>query len=123
MQIKVEELTKTVMNELNKFGTMTQQEVNDAVDKVRKIGARKLRENSPRGRTKLVKRNHYADNWTSTLDKTRSSTKGIVRNKKPTYRVAHLLEKGTPTASPRVHIKPIELEMIKKFEEEITRGK
>lgn len=65
----------------------------------KKVGAeavRKLKSTSPKSKGKSsYKGGHYANKWTTESDRNgKTDTSTIVYNKKPTYRLTHLLEHG-----------------------------
>lgn len=79
--------------------------MNKAVDQVSKEAARKLRNTSPG-------HGDYAKGWAVQKERGRLTTEATVYGKKPTYRLAHLLEKSHvmrngKRSKPIVHIEPV----------------
>lgn len=106
-------------NEIAQTLTQYTKEVEEGMEKEKQKAARKgaktLRETSPKKRPK------YAGSWTST----KRGTKYVIRNKEH-YQLTHLLEKGHAKVgggrvAPRVHIKPVEEQAIKDFEDGTIR--
>lgn len=106
-------------NEIAKTMTEYTKEVEEGMEKEKQKAARKgaktLRETSPKRYGK------YAKSWTST----KRGTSYVIRNKEH-YQLTHLLEKGHAKVgggrvAPRVHIKPVEEQAIKEFEEGTVR--
>ena len=80
--------------------------MNEAIDEVAKEAVRKLKSGSPRRSGK------YARNWTYQKDKARITVGAVVYGKKPTYRLAHLLEfphlmRNGKRSKPEIHIEPV----------------
>ena len=115
--ISADKLAREIMRQIEEYT----EEVKETTQKVA-MEVKKLRENSPNSKNGGT----YAKNWTRTTDKY-----GItVYNKSPTYRIAHLLEKGHQLkrggrkigevrAYP--HIEEVEQECIKEYVEELER--
>lgn len=79
--------------------------MNQAVDEVSKEAVRKLRSTSPG-------KGDYKKGWAVQKEKGRLRTEAVVYGKKPTYRLAHLLEKSHlmrngKRSTPIVHIEPV----------------
>lgn len=77
----------------------------EAVEEVSKEAAQKLRKTSPG-------KGPYRKGWAVKTEKGRLSTQATVYGKKPTYRLAHLLEKSHlmrngKRSTPIVHIEPV----------------
>lgn len=108
--MQADELSKTIAEALSKEAGKAQKAINVAASKSAREGAKKLRATSP------VRTGRYASKWSSTKELRYGGLKTTIYNRPPTYRIAHLLEKGTPVARARVHIKPVEEETIKSFE-------
>lgn len=93
---------------LHDYGTYVAEETFEAIDEVSKEAVRKLKAES----RAAFGSGKYAQGWTRKFDKGRISAYATVYGKKPTYRLAHLLEHGhanrdggrTPG---RVHIAPV----------------
>lgn len=109
---------------LNDYGGEVAQRMRGCVLQVAKDTAKELRQTSPVGSS-----GDYAKNWAYKPYKVHDFISDyVVYNKKPTYRVAHLVEKGH--AEPRAkrgkkyvdgkpHIKPAELKAMEKLEKEL----
>ena len=94
--IKIGNLSRKVMKELEGYGIAAAVEVEKVVDEVAKDAAQTLRNTSP----KLT--GDYAGAWTySQGDKTKTRKSKIVHVEKPEYSLSHLLEKGHSTPSLR----------------------
>ena len=98
-----------IQSELTKYGTQVQEEVYEVIPVVAKEAAKKLRKESPKGKT-----GKYGRGWTATVEKGRTKVGATVHGKKAeTYAVAHLLEKshalrGGGRSNAIVHIAPVE---------------
>lgn len=97
--------------------------VAEAVKKVARAGAKALRAESKRVFPNGTGR--YAKGWTSTVDTKKRSAQGIIYNK-DVPGLPHLLEhghanRGGGRTPGRVHIKTIEDQVAKGFEEEVRR--
>lgn len=125
MEIKIGNLSKTIMQELGIFEQDVVDGINEAGDKIAKAGAKKLRQVSPK------KSGDYAKGWTVKTEKEfRQPTKYTIHNKNKPW-LAHLLEKGHATrdggrTKPIVHIAPVEEEIVGEYmqmvEEVIKNG-
>lgn len=120
--ISADKLTAEIMRQMKEYTEEVKKTTTNVAMKVSGKAAKKLRENSP------VSKNggNYAKNWTRMTDRYGI----IVYNKSPTYRLAHLLEKGhqlkrggrkigVVRAYP--HIEEVEQECIKEYVEELER--
>lgn len=82
--------------------------MSESIDEVAKESVKKLKQTSPRGRTKK-----YYKGWTYKIEKGRLSHGSVVYGKSGTYQLAHLLEfdhakRGGGRTRPIEHIKPVE---------------
>lgn len=106
------EITKA----LNAFNEDVSKEIEESVDNLADKTASKLKGVSP------VLTGEYANDWNVKRDK---RGRRIIYQKEE-YRIAHLLEfghakKNGGRVAAITHIKPIETEVIKEFEEDIRR--
>lgn len=106
------EITKA----LSTFNEDVSKEIEESVDNLADKTASKLKGASP------VLTGEYANDWNVKRDK---RGRRIIYKKKE-YRIAHLLEfghakKNGGRVAAITHIKPIEIEVIKEFEEDIRR--
>ena len=120
--ISADKLAREIMRQMKEYTEEVRETTQKVAMKASGKAAKKLRENSPKSKNGGT----YAKNWTRTTDKY-----GImVYNKSPTYRLAHLLEKGHQLkrggrkigevrAYP--HIEEVEQEYIKEYVEELER--
>lgn len=105
---------------LTDYGKDVNADLRAAVKKAAQKGRAALKGSSPRskGRASWGSK-HYADNWAVKDTTSRLTISDIIYNKKPTYRLTHLLEHGHAKVGggrvpAQVHIKPVE-EEIKRF--------
>lgn len=77
---------------LRDYGTEVMDDVLETIDKVSKDTVKKLKAESPQGAT-----GDYAKGWTRKLERGRLRVYATVYGKKPTYKLAHLLEHGHVT--------------------------
>lgn len=120
--ISTDKLAAEIMKQMKEYTEEVKETTQKVAMEVSGKAAKKLRENSPKSKNGGT----YTKNWTRTTDKY-----GItVYNKSPTYRIAHLLEKGHQLkrggrkigevrAYP--HIEEVEQEYIKEYVEELER--
>lgn len=120
--ISADKLAREIMRQMEEYTEEVRETTQKVAMKASGKAAKKLRENSPKSKNGGT----YTKNWTRTTDKY-----GImVYNKSPTYRLAHLLEKGHQLkrggrkigevrAYP--HIEEVEQECIKEYVEELER--
>lgn len=106
------EITKA----LSTFNEDVSKEIEESVDNLADKTASKLRGASP------IRTGEYANDWDVKRDK---RGRRIIYQKEE-YRIAHLLEfghakKNGGRVAAITHIKPIETEVIKEFEEDIRR--
>lgn len=120
--ISADKLAREIMRQMKEYIEEVKETTQDVAMNVSEKAVKKLRENSPKSKNGGT----YAKNWMRTTDKY-----GItVYNKSPTYRIAHLLEKGHQLrrggrkigevrAYP--HIEEVEQECIKEYVDELER--
>lgn len=126
-KVGIGDLSEIIKYTLRTYGTDVQEDVDKAVKKVASAARTTLKNTSPRGKRKLTWRKHYAENWAISMNNGRLRTTGIVYNKKPTYRVTHLLEHGHAKRNggrvrPIVHIAPVEQAVISQFTREVEKS-
>lgn len=104
-----------IENALTEYGGEVLFALQEVTKEVGEEAARKLKNSSPRSKGKSsYKGGHYADRWTTESDRSgKIDTTTVVYNKKPTYRLTHLLEHGWVArngkrVSGREHIAPVD---------------
>ncbi|MGE7545065.1 HK97 gp10 family phage protein [Sporosarcina newyorkensis] len=107
-----DEITKA----LQEYTTEVEEGLEKAKEKAAKDGAKALKANSPKGRS-----GKYGQGWRAKKD-----GKGWVIHNATRYQLAHLLEKGHAKRGGgrvpgRVHIAPVEDQVINDFEKEVER--
>lgn len=107
---------------LNTFNSELKKEINAAAKKVANDTVKALKEKSPK------KTGKYAADWTASNDETALTKRITVHNKKH-YQLTHLIEKGhrligkrSGFVAAKVHISPIEQEMIKRYTDEAVKA-
>lgn len=117
--MKVDDLSKAVMDTLEEYRDVTVDKMKQAIDKVSKEAVKELKSDSPK------RTGAYAQSWTSKSVKmpTKWSYEKTVFNKKH-YRITHLLEKGHRKVNggfvaARPHIAKVEEKAIEDLVKEI----
>lgn len=120
--MKIEDLDKAVMAELDQFAGMLPGEIEEAQKSVGKAVVRILKQNSPGGKT-------YPKGWKSKTERTRMGANTVIyQGKQPG--LAHLLEFGHPIVSGGrtvgqarafPHIESAEADAERLYETEIMR--
>ncbi|EEW36770.1 hypothetical protein HMPREF0444_1502 [Granulicatella adiacens ATCC 49175] len=110
------DLESEIAKALTNFSEDVAKEIDESVDELAEKTVSKLKSNSPK------KTGDYASDWNTKKDKKGKRT----IYQKEEYRIAHILEFGHAKKDggrvPAItHIKPIEEEIIKEFEENIRR--
>lgn len=125
--VKVGSFKKAVEELLDQYGEGCMEAITETAKETAKDAAKMLRQTSPVN-PKGKKSGAYAKNWTHQVEEGRLSVSAVVYGKKPTYRLAHLLEHGHALRqggrSPaKVHIKPVEewidVEAVKRLKRKI----
>ena len=120
-----------VTKELEAYGSEVLFALEEATKEVAEEAVKKLKSTSPRSSGKSsYKGGHYATKWTSESDRYgKTDTTTIVYNKKPTYRLTHLLEQGWVARNGKrvpgqEHIAPVDAwvqeEVIKVLERKLS---
>lgn len=125
MGIRIGNLAKAVMKELDAYGVEVGLEVEKVSKEVAKDAARRLNKESPK------RTGDYAESWTVDAGKTkRTRHTVIVHAETPEYRLSHLLEKGHQCkkggrvighAPAQVHIAPVEKSAVEQLERELRK--
>lgn len=115
------DLDKAVKDILSQYGEVAIEATKEAVAEVAKESAKKLKSNSPRGRT-----GKYAKGWASKVETGRVSASATVYGKSGTYQLAHLLEhghakRGGGRTTPIQHIEPVEQWAVEEALQRITQ--
>ena len=114
----------SVINEiLKQYGDEIDKHINDAVDQVSKAGVQALKTSS---RNAFNRTGRYAKGWAVKKEKGRLTYSAEIHNK-DRYQLAHLLEYGHANrdggrTSGRAHIKPIEEQINRNFENAIVKA-
>lgn len=92
---------------------------------IAKDGVSKLKQTSPINKNNTSNRGRYRKGWRMDIEKGFGTVEATIYNKTD-YQLTHLLEKphlkrNGGITIPQVHIKPVEEQCIKDFEEKITR--
>ena len=92
---------------------------------IAKDGVSKLKQTSPINKNNTSNRGRYRKGWKMEITKGFGTVEAEIYNKTD-YQLTHLLEKphlkrNGGITIPQVHIKPVEEQCIKDFEEKITR--
>ncbi len=115
----IDKLDAAIMKILNEYSENITENVQEAAKKVTKAGVKAVKGNSRAfGGT-----GNYAAGWTSKFESGRLSGQGFIYNQ-TVPGLPHLLEHGHALrnggrAPGRAHIKPVEEEVIKKFEKAV----
>lgn len=104
-----------LQKELDGYGAEVLFALQEVTKEVGAEAVQKLKSSSPRSKGKpSFDDGHYATKWTTESDRAgKTDTTTVVYNKKPTYRLTHLLEHGWVARNGRrvpgqEHIKPVD---------------
>lgn len=116
----IEKLQKDIQKVLDEYGDEIQMRTEDAVKAVTKKGVKAMK--SASGVFKGT--GEYASGWTSQVETNRYSAQGVIYNQKVPG-LPHLLEHGHANrnggrTAGREHIAPVEEELVKTFERDLT---
>lgn len=120
MKTPIDKLDKAIVGILNEYSDDIKSNVSDIVKRLAKSGASAVNNSAK----KVIRGKKYTRSWTSEVQETRFGTFGVIYSKKAG--LAHLLEHGHALRSggrtaAREHIKPVEEDLVKKFEKEIVQ--
>lgn len=121
-RIKPDQLQTEIMGILNEYNNNVTEGTKEAVKKVVKFGVNEVRAAS----RSFGGSGKYARGWTSQVESGRLSAQGAIYNGK-TPGLPHLLENGHAKrgggfVSGRTHIKPVEEEVNRIFEETVKKN-
>ena len=113
----LDRLASTIQGILEEYGDDITKNMDEAVKRVGKAGAASLKKSSPGT-------GQYARKWSYKAEEGRLGTTVTIYSKMPG--LPHLLEnghakRGGGRTAPIVHIRPVEQEIIRDFEEEVER--
>lgn len=120
VRIKPEQLAQSVGKLMDTYQKDCAETVKDAVQDAADTAVEELKATSPR------RTGRYARSWTQKTMKESSSEKVIVVHARR-YQLTHLLEnghakRGGGRVAARVHIKPVEVHVCEKMEQDIKKG-
>ena len=120
MRTPIEKLDKAIMGVLDEYSDDVKSNISIVVKRLAKSGASAVNSSAK----KVVRGKKYVRSWTSDVQETRFGTFGVIYSKKAG--LAHLLEHGHALrnggrTAAREHIKPVEEDLVKKFEKEIVQ--
>lgn len=119
----IDKLSSAISDVLEQYGAELQENVAEAVKAVSKQGAKAVRSAA---KTTFGGSGEYARGWTSRADTGRVSVQGYIYNK-DLPGLPHLLEnghakRGGGRVPGRPHIKPVEEQIVKDFEEAVKKS-
>ena len=120
MRTPIEKLDKAIMGVLDEYSDDVKSNISIVVKRLAKSGASAVNSSAK----KVVRGKKYVRSWTSDVQETRFGTFGVIYSKKAG--LAHLLEHGHALrnggrTAAREHIKPVEEDLVEKFEKEIVQ--
>lgn len=121
--VPVDRLSAEIKNILTEYGDEVSENMGEAVKRVTRAGTKALQAESKKRFPKGTGR--YAKGWKSRIDTKARTAQGVIYNA-DVPGLPHLLEHGHANRNGgrtpgRVHIKTIEDEVIKSFEQEVQR--
>lgn len=116
-----DQLAATINGILEEYATEVKTGMDDAVKEVTKAGAKAVKKSA----AKKFGNGKYAKSWTFKVEVDRLGASGVIYSKKPG--LPHLLENGHLLRNGRFwqgkpHIKPVEEQIEKDFEEEVIKN-
>ena len=114
---------------LGEYSKDIDNELYEEAKSIAKEGVQELKRTSPISKTKTSGKGRYRRGWRMDIDKGFGEVEAVIYNATD-YQLTHLLERphvirnkyGTwGTSKPQVHIKPVEEQCVKQFEERVTR--
>lgn len=119
----IDKLSSAISDVLGQYGAELQENIAEAVKAVSKQGAKAVRSAA---QTTFGGTGAYAKGWTSRADTGRVSAQGYIYNK-DLPGLPHLLEnghakRGGGRVPGRPHIKPVEEQIVKDFEEAVKKS-
>ena len=116
INIRVDELANEIVKAVKEYATEVEEKTQQASDYVTKEGVKLLKQKSP----KLT--GDYSKGWT----RKKQGNSYIIHNKTD-YQLTHLLEyghakRGGGRVQPRVHIRPVEEQIINEFENMVKKA-
>ena len=116
MAIDISQIANEINRSLQQYANGVGDEIEAAAKKIARDGVRKLRANSP------VRTGDYRKGW-----RARKVDNVWTVYNATDYQLTHLLEKGHAKVdggrvAPRVHIRPVEEQMIEDFTREVERA-
>lgn len=121
--VKIENLSKEVMNYLKNYVEDIEDGVKEEADKVSKEAVKELKQTSPR-RVGKTRKNPYWKGWSKKKD-TKSKRKYVIKiYNKTNYQLTHLLEYGHATKNggrtkAQPHIKKVEEKYSELYEKDL----
>lgn len=115
-KIPINALASEILEVIKEYTDEVEEGLEEAQEKAAKDGVKVLKATSPKGKT-----GKYAKGWRAT-----KRGKGWVIHNATRYQIAHLLEKGHAKRGGgrvpgKVHIAPVEEQVIKKFEQDVEK--